>query len=297
MSQPWPTTPLAAAQRAFDLMVCPPTHVAFDGRGLAGLPQRILGLDELKAFLIADATPRRVRDVAWRDLVVRARRDGPAWVVAAVGIAMPGLRKMAGLLSVGRRGDSVDADADLLEGFLGRLRTIDLDATRICGRLIDAGARAVKRARARDADNDAILVDAAWSLPPSQPWDHPDWVLARAVAAAVIDPEEHLLIAETRLDDTPLRQVADQLHISVPLAAAWRRRAELRLLEAVRDGELEWVPLVSHRQQASAAIAVMAGRWPASTPDGLGRKSEFGSLVSEGEIAAADRRRRSRLTA
>src|SRR5689334_12682121 len=92
-SRPWPRTPLDAAQRAFDLLVCPPAPLAFDGRGFPGLPNRILPLDELKKLLIDDATPRSVRDVVWRELVVRARRDGPAWVIAAVGIAMPGLRR------------------------------------------------------------------------------------------------------------------------------------------------------------------------------------------------------------
>ena len=42
----------------------------------------------------------------WRELVVRARRDGPAWVVAAVGVAMPGLRRIAGMLAAGWRGDT-----------------------------------------------------------------------------------------------------------------------------------------------------------------------------------------------
>jgi hypothetical protein len=243
-SRPWPNTPLDAAQRAFDLLVCPPAPLAFDGRAFAGLPNRILPLDELKKLLIADATPRPVRDAVWRELVVRARRDGPAWVVAAVGIAMPGLRRMAGRLAKGWTGDSSDRDSELLVGFVDRLRGIDLRDTRIAGKLIDAGARAVKAARAREEGTDAIRVQATWSLPPQQPWDHPDWVLTRAVAQAVIDPDEYLLIAGTRLDQLTLATVADKLGLSVALAAAWRRKAERRLAEAIRAGELDWVPLV-----------------------------------------------------
>src|SRR3954463_6916065 len=97
----WPSTPLDAAQRAFDLLVCPPAPLAFDGRGFPGLPNKILPLDQLKKLLIDDATPRSVRDAVWRELVVRPRRDGPAWVIAAVGIAMPGLRRIAGRLGKG----------------------------------------------------------------------------------------------------------------------------------------------------------------------------------------------------
>nr|BFE56363.1 hypothetical protein GCM10020063_008890 [Dactylosporangium thailandense] len=243
-SRPWPNTPLDAAQRAFDLLVCPPAPLAFDGRGFTGLPDRILPLDELKKLLIADATPRPVRDEVWRELVVRARRDGPAWVIAAVGIAMPGLRRTAGMLARGWPGDSSDRDSELLTGFVDRLRSIDLSDSRIAGKLIDAGARAVKIAREREAESDVIRVHATWSLPPQQPWDHPDWVLTRAVAQAVIDPDEYRLIAGTRLDQVALATVADKLGISVALAAAWRRKAELRLAGAIRAGELDWVPLV-----------------------------------------------------
>jgi hypothetical protein len=184
-----------------------------------------------------------VRDAVWAELVVRTRRDGPAWVIAAVGIAMPGLRRMAGMLAKGWHGDTSDRDSELLTGFIHRLQTIDLREGRIVGKLIDARARAVKRAQQRHEETDAIRIPATWSLPPQQPWDHPDWVLTRAVAAAVITPDECLLISATRLDEIALPVIADKLGISTPLAAAWRRKAEKRLAAAIRSGELHWVPL------------------------------------------------------
>jgi hypothetical protein len=259
MSKSWPVTPLAAAQRAFDLLTLAPAPLAFDCRGITGMPNAVLPLDELKQLLVADETSRSVRDTVWRELVIRARRDGPAWVVAAAGIAMPGLRRMAGMLAKGWHGDSVDRDAELLAGFVARLATVDLDEPRICGRLIDAGARAVKRARERDEDTDAIRVDSAWSLPPQQPWDHPDWVLARAMAEAVIDPDEHLLIAATRLEDATLHEVASRLGISVLLARAWRRKAEKRLATAIAAGEVSGVALRGRFHRTSDATARLNG--------------------------------------
>lgn len=255
MPKPWPASPLAAAQRAFDLLTCPPVQIAFDGRGYSGLPKRIVALDELKKILVHESTPRPVRDRVWHELVIRARRDGPSWVVAVVGLAMPGLRKTAGMLAKGWHGDTRDQDAELLIGFLERLKTVDLDEPRICGRLIDAGARAVKQAREREEETDTILVDGAWSLPPKEPYDHPDWVLARAVAAAVIDPEEHLLISATRLEDVTLQVTADKLGVTVPVATAWRRKAELRLARAILDGELEPVSLTATAALRRAAAA------------------------------------------
>src|SRR5438093_11182064 len=128
----WPSSPLDAAQRAFTLLVQPPTHVGFDGRGFDGLPDEILPLDELRDLLLSPAASVEVRDAVWRELVVRARRDGPAWVVAAVGVAMPGLRRVAGLLAAGWRRDSDDLDCELIVGFVSRLKTIDLGVLRVC---------------------------------------------------------------------------------------------------------------------------------------------------------------------
>jgi hypothetical protein len=252
MSNSWPSSPLSAVARAFNLLTCPPAPLAFDARGLPDLPQQILPLDELRTELTSDATPKPVRDLVWRDLVIRARRDGPAWVVACVGIAIPGLRVQAGRLATRWHGDTQDLDAELIAGFVERLATIDLSAPRIAGRLIDAGARAAKRCRDAEEDATTVHVDGSWSRAPQEPWDHPDWVLARAVAAAVIDPEEHLLIGATRLEEVPLQVVADKLGISVTLAASWRRKAERRLATAIAGGEMDWIDLRGRRRRADA---------------------------------------------
>ncbi|GIJ54989.1 hypothetical protein Vau01_025050 [Virgisporangium aurantiacum] len=249
--------------------------MSFDARGVSGLPQRPLPLGELRHLLVSDRTSRPVRDRVWKDVVVHARRDGPAWVIAAVGLAMPGLRRAAGRLAAGWHGDTSDVDSELLAGFLARLRTVDVDEPRICGRLVDAGQRAVKAARERDEDFDIVHVGGAWSVPPHHPWDHPDWVLARAVAQAVIDPDEYLLISATRLEDVPLRVVADKIGVSVPLAAAWRRKAERRLAEAIGLGELDWAPHVlpqeARRRRVcnAAANGVAAAGPPSSRPVGI----------------------------
>ncbi len=267
----WPSTPLDAAEKAFLMLAQAPTHVPFDARGFDGLPDRILPLDELRKLLLAPAMAEKVRDAVWRELVIRARRDGPAWRVAAVGMAMPGLRRQAGLLAADWRGDSHDLDSELLLGFLQRLTTIDLDERRICGRLIDAGVRAGRAFR--DADSDAMLIrgSAAGSLLPIRPWDHPDLVLARAIQTAVLGQEEAQLIAQTRLEHRTLKWVAARLGISPQTASDWRSRAEKRLKEAIEDGELAFVPLRARR------------RWPDS---GLRRRA-VGDLFGSRSVAGA----------
>jgi len=250
MSRPWPTSPLQAAQRAFEFLTCPPAPLAFDCRGIPRLPQQILPLDELRRRLTSSTRPipRSVSDVVWRQIVTRARRDGPAWTVAAVGLAMPGLTRIAGMLATGWRGDTEDLDAELLAGFVERLGTVNLDDSRIVGKLIDAGERAAKKSRNWADDGAVIRVDGAWSIPPQQPWDHPDWILARAVSAAIIGPEECLLIGETRLGEVPLQVVADKLGVAVAVAAAWRRKAEKKVVEAIAEGSLDWTAMRGTRR-------------------------------------------------
>ena len=284
----WPSSPLAAAERAFILLVKPPTHVGFDGRGFDGLPDEILPLDRLRTLLLSPRASVDVRDAVWRELVVRARRDGPAWVVAAVGVAMPGLRHVAGLLAAGWRGDTADLDAELLVGFVARIKTIDLEPSRICGRLIDAGLRAARKARDADSDAQLIHVDATGPIAPIHPWDHPDLVLARAVAAGVIDADEANLIAATRLDRATLAQAAARLGITSSLASSWRSKAERRLRDAIRDGDLAFVPLRPRRRRAASATQLRVAATQQRTRPAVAtqHRAAVGSLL--GSASGAD---------
>jgi transposase-like protein len=293
----WPSSPLDAAQRAFTLLVQPPSHVGFDGRGFDGLPDEILPMDDLRDLLLSPKTGVEVRDAVWRELVVRARRDCPAWVVAAVGVAMPGLRRIAGLLAAGWHGDTDDLDSELIVGFVARLKTIDLDVPRICGRLIDAGLRAARKARDADSDAQLIHIEATGPIAPIQPWDHPDLVLARAVAAAVIDADEANLISATRLDTATVAQAADKLGIAASTASAWRAKAERRLAAAISAGELAFIPLRPRRRRANTATntatnvanGAAVGRLLGANSDGgvllATQQRAFGGKTSDREAA------------
>ena len=239
---PWPASPLAAVGHAFDALVTPPTALTFDTTGVPGLPRQPLRLSELRRWLLDRSTSPDARDGVWRELVALSRRpppNGSAWTVAAVGLALPGLTAAAGRLTRGWRGDTSDLDAELLAGFVARLRTLDVSESRVLGRLLDAAIRAGRRARDQAGDLEVVRVERAWSRAPSHPWDHPDWVLARAVAAGVVDRTEAHLIGATRLEDNSLADVASQLGLDVQLARDWRYRAEARLAAAIRVGELD----------------------------------------------------------
>ena len=239
----WPTSPLDAVERAFEVLLQSPVPLALDGSLFVGLPARSVSLREVRRTLLAPQTGVALRDAVWAELVRRSRHEGPTWVVAALGMAMPGLRRRAGQLAAGWRGDADDLDAELVAGFVARLRTVDVDGSRICGRLIDAALRAGRLARQRGEGPDVLSSPPAGPALPARPWDHPDLVLARAVAAGVLDTDEARLVGATRLGEATLAQCAQVLGISVALAAAWRLRAERRLVEAIHAGELTFVLL------------------------------------------------------
>lgn len=160
-----------------------------------------------------------------------------AWVVGAVGVALPGLRTAASRLT--RAGATTDVEADLIAGFLAALPALDLGQPRVCARLCNAAyvaARAAARSTAPATSGEGNFAPAS-ALPP-RPWGHLDFVLARAVAQRVISAADAELIAVTRLEDVPLRVYAER--IGEPRWAVYKRRtrAEARLVAVIHAGQL-----------------------------------------------------------
>lgn len=218
------------------LVVDPPQSAEFPAEGRVPLSQA-------RELMLAGNAADGFADVIWRQLVLHAREQGGVWVTAALGMALPGLRRVARRARPRWRGTPDDLESELLTGFLDRLHTVDVKAPRICGRLIDAAIRAVGRAEA--AETVGLLPHALMvgSSVPGLPWGHPDWVLAQAVVAAVLAREEALLIGATRLGGVSLAKAAADCGIPVTAARRWRRAAELRLCKAIKAGELAFVPL------------------------------------------------------
>ncbi|MEV0453793.1 hypothetical protein [Catellatospora methionotrophica] len=194
----------------------------------------------------------------WQHLVHSSRLEAEVWTVAALGMALPGLRRVARNCRSQWRDDVEDLQAELIAGFLDRLQTVDIRAPRICGRLIDAAVRAVRRAESagRSAQQPTSLT--AGPAVPGLPWDHPDYVLARAVAAAVLCREEADVIGATRLGDATLAQATSALGLAKPAARRWRRQAEVRLREAIHAGELAFVPKRRRRRASASAVSTTA---------------------------------------
>jgi hypothetical protein len=230
------------ADNAFRVLASPPAPLAFDGRGITGLPDRHLDLIELRDLLTARRLPRDVEDVVWRQLVVQARQWGPAWVVAATGIAAPGLARMAARLKTGHRGLGEDIESEMVTGFLGSLRRDDVEAPRVWLRLMWAAWRAGDRARRVRQDIELLGDVPDTSRVPKSPYGHPDLILGRAVALGILSRQEAELIGDTRLGEALVEVIADARGVSAAVLRMRRHRSEQRLVAAIRDGRLADIP-------------------------------------------------------
>jgi hypothetical protein len=237
------TSAITAADEAFTVLSAQPSPLAFDARGIPGLPARHLDLMDLRSRVAGRGPgtavlPEESVDVVWRRLAVQARTWGPAWVVAAVGVAVPGLNRIATRLSVGFPRLSEDIDSEVVAGFLHALRTDDLLAPRVWIRLLWAAWRCGDRIR-HDRETVELPLDlASGSSSPHAPYGHPDLLLGRAVALGVLTPEAAALIGDTRIGDTLIDQLAAEQGVSAPVLRMRRHRAEQALVRALRRGDL-----------------------------------------------------------
>jgi hypothetical protein len=264
-------SPLDTLGRAFTLLATGPDPLALDGRELPGLPDQMIPLNRLKRVLLNRATSQVARDAAWRVLVLAARSGNPAWVVGACGVALPGLRRTAGDIAKGYRGDTTDLDAEILAACLAALHTVDIDRPGIANRLIWSARRAGQRARWTAERLVLCEVSRPVSAAPPQPWGHPDLVLADAVAKGVLSPVAAELIGATRLEHLTLAQAADRLGIGVQAAKKMRQRAEARLARKIAQGFFE------------------ASLSPARAPAGIGAWQENRQPAPQMPACARDR--------
>ena len=122
------TSALDSVESALRLLCAGPDPLALDCTRIGhGLPRQV-PLVELRDLLLARTTTKAAREAVWRRLVIAAQTDDPAWVIGAVGVALPGLRRAAGKLMKDYTGDPDDIDAEMVAAFTARLKTIDPDA-------------------------------------------------------------------------------------------------------------------------------------------------------------------------
>jgi hypothetical protein len=247
---------LDIARDTFTWLVTGPHPVSLDGRQFAGLPNRHLPLDEVRDRLLARGCSQATKDAVWAHLVLRSRTEGATWTVAAVGVALPALTSVAATLSARFAGDPADVHAEVLRGFLATLATIDLCPPRIMLRLRWAAYRSGYDALAEALGSPIPMAPGFRSAPPHAPWGHPDLVLARAVAEGVLTQTEAALIVATRLEEVSVRDWAAQHQTSEWAVYKARKRAEIRLVEYLRDSAATTDPSDPLTDQVATSVAL-----------------------------------------
>ncbi|NRQ30658.1 sigma-70 family RNA polymerase sigma factor [Nonomuraea sp. NN258] len=228
---------LSAADRAFRLLVVGPSPLSVDGRFIGhGVPQRAIALDELKEMLLAPQAGDELKDDVWAHLIRRSRCDGPAWVIACVGMAMPGLKNLAARTSQGCPAHVVDdIVSEMVTNFVEQLRRIDLDRPNILPRLLMWARKGALRVRARELASIEVCAETPEQVSVAA---EPFMVLAEAVRCRIISPDEAKLINATRLEGQPLRAYAARLGLPADRLYKRRRAAEARLARAIEEGQV-----------------------------------------------------------
>jgi hypothetical protein len=203
-----------------------------------------MALPALRDWLLANPRAYTARDAVWRELIRRARLDGPAWVIAAVAMAMPALRRHAGRLATGWAGDPADIDAEILTGFLTALRDrVDLARDAPYAGLCMAAWRAGHELRCQTGD--AVPVDDVEHLTgprtPTLPYGHPDLLVQRAVGLGILDKVDQEPYIDIRLGRRAIEPIAARLGITVDALRMRLERIDVRIADALASGLLTGV--------------------------------------------------------
>ncbi|WP_061294065.1 hypothetical protein [Herbidospora cretacea] len=238
--RPVSTLPLDMAQHAFDLLMAGPQPLSVDGAEVgAGLPARLISLPELRAILLHPSCPRTTRDQTWKHLISQAREHRKAWMVAAVALALPMLRRLTRALASRITIDREDLEAEILTSYMEAITRVNLTWTHPLLRLSRLTQFAVLRSYAVqrfDLLTEPEHGEGEQAL--SYPVGHADLLLAEAVGTGVITAEEAELIGLTRLENVQLSVYCRQHNLLYCTMLKRRQRAEAALYRALADGEL-----------------------------------------------------------
>ncbi|MCO1593747.1 hypothetical protein M8C17_01040 [Micromonospora sp. RHAY321] len=242
--QDWPDSPLDAVDAAFTALTTGPDPMTLDMDALGpdtGLPGGVMTLPALRDWLLDRPRAYAARDAVWRDLVRRARLDGPSWVVVAVAMAMPALRRHAGRLHSGWSGDGADLDAEILTGFLTALRDrVDLAKPAPYAALCMAAWRAGHELRQRAGT--AVPVEDVEHVTgprtPHVPYGHPDLLVRRAARLGLLEHTDLEPYIDLRLGRRAIEPIAARLGITVDALRKRMNGIDERLADALAKGLL-----------------------------------------------------------
>jgi DNA-directed RNA polymerase specialized sigma24 family protein len=280
----WPDTPLDAVDAAFAKLTCHPDPLSLDLDPIAGefgdnseVPRGVMALPALDRWLEEHRRAYTVRDAVWRELIRRARLDGPVWVIAATALALPALRRYAGQLRTGWSGDAHDLDAEILTGFLTALRDrVDLSRPAPHAALCKAAWRAGYQLRQRDGAQPIPVQDVEYVTgprTPKRPYGHPDLLVRRAVQLGIVDADDEQPYIDLRLGRRAVEPIAARLGLPADTLRRRVQRIDTRIAQALCAGMLTDVTSPKTRKALAEAATtrqrIRAARGNGSTPTAI----------------------------
>ncbi|GII96295.1 hypothetical protein [Sinosporangium siamense] len=234
------SSPLDVAERSFALLMHGPRPLSVDGAELGhGLPARTIPLNELRAILLHPACDRTTRDEVWRHLVTQARTHRGAWMLAAVALALPMLRRLVKALGEKVTAEREDLEAEVLACYMEALDRVKLAWPHPVLRLSRLTQFAV--IRNYSAERPELLSDPDQDVDRqtlTYPTGHADLLLTQAVRQSIITPEMAEVIGLTRLENIPLSVYCRRRNLLYCAVLKRRQRAEAALYRALMNGDL-----------------------------------------------------------
>jgi DNA-directed RNA polymerase specialized sigma24 family protein len=229
--------PLGALDRSFGLLVCDPAPLTLDGAVVGhGLPARPIPLGELRRLLLDPSIGFDGRDAALTWLVARAQVDGGAWMVGLAGVLLPGIGRRVYPLCRAHPRLAHDLEAEALAGLIQAVQGWRCGQDRVATRLVWAAARAAHRLLAREVRVGEREVSVGLELePPARAAGHGELLLEEAVATGVLSPADAELVAASRIQEVPLRELAAGWGVGYEALRKRRQRAEARLAGWLSD--------------------------------------------------------------
>jgi DNA-directed RNA polymerase specialized sigma24 family protein len=228
--------PFEVLDRSFGLLVCDPAPLALDGTAVGrGLPARPIPLEELRWLLLHPSVTFDTRDAALTWLIGRAQREGGAWLVGVAGVLLPGIGRRVYPLCRAHPRLAHDLEAEALVGLLQAIKEWPCGRDRVATRLVWAAARAAHRLLRRElavAEREASM---GLELEAPDPAVHGELVLGEAVAAGVVSRRDAELVAASRIEEIPVRELAGRWGVGYEALRKRRQRAEAALARWLAD--------------------------------------------------------------
>lgn len=187
------------------------------GRVSCDLPARHFRLEELRIIMLKRRTRDQLKNAVWSHLVRMSHAQPDPWMIAAAGMMLPGLKKIADRMHGYYPYDACDLDSEILLAFLHELGRLDPDKPALHKRLYLAAFRRGDQLCRREARRARRIVQLPDGLADHRA-GNPDIALARAVLDGVVTTRQAALVSRVHLDSALRGDVARQMGMGRDLA-------------------------------------------------------------------------------